>query len=106
MKNLLISELEFLDKKGYKPSTLEEIARELRSIGYKLDRGMDCKGLARHMTGERAGSSYPSLTTGVNEIDTGRSAFHFESRRDANFEKLQKMRQYVFAVVRGRIFTF
>jgi hypothetical protein len=44
------------------------------------------------MTGPRAGESYPCVTTGVSETDTGLSAFHVHARRDANFDKLQEMR--------------
>ncbi len=61
--------------------------------------------MATWMTGPRAGISYPSVTTGIREADTGMSAFHVDARRDANFAKLQQMRlsgEY-FAVSRGAI---
>jgi len=39
---------------------------------------------------ERAAA--PTLSTGIKEADTGRSAFHVEARRDAKFRALQKLR--------------
>jgi len=90
---------------GHKPATLETIGAALRAIGYRLDRSMDCRHIARWMSGPRAGASYPCISTGIKEIDSGRSFAHFESRRDANFHTLQDMRSSgaVFAVTRGHI---
>ncbi len=57
------------------------------------------------MTGPHAGRSYPCLSTGIMEADTGRSAFHGEARRDAKFRRLQALRFDVglYAVVGGTI---
>jgi len=73
--------------------TMSEIVFMLKKIGYKLDRKMDCRGMAKWMTGERSGETYPCLTTGIIESDTKRSAFHFKSRRDRNFDELQFLRK-------------
>ncbi len=73
--------------------TLSSLANELKRLGYKLDRSMDCKHTARWLTGDRAGESYPCISTWVKEIDTGKSAFSTEARRDANFEALQTLRK-------------
>jgi Holliday junction resolvasome RuvABC DNA-binding subunit len=73
--------------------TMSQVVFRLNLIGYKLDRKMDCRGMAKWMTGERAGETYHCLTTGIIEADTKRSAFHFEARRDKNFDELQDMRK-------------
>lgn len=70
------------------------------ALGYELDRSLDCRAMSRYLS---SGRTYPTCTTGVKERDTGRSAFHFESRRDANYRAMQKLRQDVFAVSRGAI---
>lgn len=90
---------------GWHPVTLDEIKRQLHEIGYRLDRTLDCRSTAQILTGPRAGKTYPSLTTGIDEADTGRSAFHFEARRDANFRTLQNLRFEVglYVVLNGAI---
>ena len=90
---------------GQRPTTVAHIGAVLGALGYRLDRSMDCKSLARYMQGPRTGQSYPVITTGIKEADTGRSFVHFESRRNDNFKKLQELRfnQELFAVVRGHI---
>ncbi|WP_339348611.1 hypothetical protein [uncultured Sphingomonas sp.] len=90
---------------GWHPVTLGNIERRLRDLGYALDRSLDCRGMALIMTGPRAGRSYPCLSTGIREADTGRSAFHGEARRDARFRRLQELRFDIglYAVVGGAI---
>ena len=88
-------------------ATLSEIDLELASIGYKLDRSMDCRHIARTLSGFSAGNSYPAITGCPIEADTGLSASHSEARRDANFCSLQQIRLGgMFAIVNGTIFTF
>lgn len=101
MKQLLRAELEFRKRQGLTPATLREIQARLSALGYKLNRQGDCRSVASYMTGERAGCSYPSLTTWIEEANTGLSFAHVDARRDANFDRLQAMRQSgeVFAVV-------
>ena len=57
------------------------------------------------MTGPRAGQTYPSLSTGIKEADTGRSAFHVDARRDTKFRTLQELRFEVglYTVLKGAI---
>jgi hypothetical protein len=88
----LEDELEHRARAGEHPLSVREITKALLAIGYKLDRSLDCRSMARWMSGDRAGKSYPCITTGIREADTGLSAFHFAARRDRNFAKLQKMR--------------
>ncbi|MFH8654616.1 hypothetical protein ACH37Y_18080 [Sphingomonas paucimobilis] len=105
MSPALANELAARAADGWHPVTLSEIKRQLRDLGYALDRTLDCRSTAQIMTGPRAGKTYPTLSTGIKEADTGRSAFHFEARRDANFRTLQKLRFEVglYAVLNGAI---
>lgn len=107
MNQKLRDELDARIKQNNHPLQIQEIAQQLKNLGYKLDRSLDCASMATWKTGERAGASYPVLTTGVKEIDTGRSAFNVQSRRDDNFQKLQALRfAETYAVTRGRILEF
>ena len=84
-------------------ATLVSVAQmraRFEAIGYKLDRSSDCRSTARYL---ESGRTYPACSTGVKETDTGRSAFHFESRRDDNFRRMQTLRNEVFAVSRNAI---
>lgn len=105
MNPALANELAARAADGWHPVTLSEIKRQLRDLGYALDRTLDCRSTAQIMTGPRAGETYPTLSTGIKEADTGRSAFHFAARRDANFRTLQKLRFEVglYAVLNGAI---
>ncbi len=76
------------------------MAARFKELGYTLDRTLDCRSTARYLTDNR---TYPSCTMGVKESDTGRSAFHYEARRDANFRRMQTLREEIFAVSRGAI---
>lgn len=92
MNPALANELAARVDEGWHPVTLDDIERRLRGIGYALDRRLDCRSTARIMTGSRAGKTYPCLSTGIKETDTGRCACHTEARRDANFRTLQQLR--------------
>lgn len=104
MNNLEI-ELAERAKDGHKPITVKELDSTLRSLGYRLDRDRDCRCNSQWMTGPRAGQTYPCITTGVRELDTGLSAHHVDARRDEKYATLQQMRlnQSHFAVVKGSI---
>lgn len=92
-------------ERGAFPSTIKAIEAELRAIGYRLDRTMDCRGNARYMTGPAAGETYPSIDTGINQIDDGLRFCNVDARRDDNYKRLQDMRRSGewFAVTRGAI---
>lgn len=103
MNQLIRDELASRAKQGHHPMSIKAIEGTLKQLGYRLDRSSDCRGTARYL---ETGRSYPCITTGIKEIDTGRSAFHFQSRRDQKFRALQDIRlnDSHFAVVRGCIF--
>jgi len=105
MNPALANELAARAADGWHPVTLGEIKRQLRDLGYALDRTLDCRSTAQIMTGPRAGKTYPTLSTGIKESDTGRSAFHVEARRDARFRAMQNLRFEVglYAILGGAI---
>lgn len=105
MHSVLAQELAARAAEGWHPVTLSQIKRQLRDLGYALDRDLDCRSMARIMTGPRAGQTYPTLSTGIKEADTGRSAFHVNVRRDTRFRTLQKLRFEVglYTVLKGAI---
>jgi hypothetical protein len=79
----------------------EDLKRAYDRLGYrhKLLGG----GSSRFLSGPLAGRTYPTLMTDITEKDTGRSAFHYQSRRDAAFDAMQHLRFNTMAVVRGRV---
>ncbi|MDF0545248.1 hypothetical protein PX699_23110 [Sphingobium sp. H39-3-25] len=105
MNSALTNELAARAAEGWHPVTLSQIKQQLRDLGYALDRTLDCRSSARIMTGPRAGQTYPSLSTGIKEADTGRSAFHVDARRDTRFRTLQNLRFEVglYTVLNGAI---
>ena len=92
MNSALANELAARATEGRHPVSLAALKSRLRDLGYVLDRNLDCRGIVRIMTGSRAGQSYPGLSTGIREADTGLSAFNVNARRDANFATLQRLR--------------
>ena len=93
-------ELKLRREAGVGPVSMAEMVRLFGALGYRFDRSMDCKGTARDVN---SGHSYECNTLYPVEADTGRSAWHYESRRDANYRAMQTLRLTTFAVVRGRI---
>jgi hypothetical protein len=103
MNQTLANEIAWRDRNGYRRLTVAGMERVFNELGYQLDRSMDCWDTARWLTGERAGLTYPCISTGIVEADTGISAFHVDARRDNNYRDMQRLRQEVYAVVRGAI---
>src|SRR5204862_304335 len=62
MNPALANELAARAADGWHPVTLNEIKRQLRGLGYALDRSLDCRSTAQIMTGPRAGKTYPTLS--------------------------------------------
>jgi hypothetical protein len=89
-------------RSGGKQLTMAALKAEVESLGYRINRDMRAVGVAKNMT---TGNTYQSVTFGLDEADTGRSAFHFESRRDGNFKALQELRRRSFVVSRGAMVT-
>ena len=83
--------------------TLAQWSTEIKKFGYRFDRSMDCRCNAQYMTGPRAGETYPHLSLGVVESDTGISWANIAARQDARREQLKALREAYFAVVRGHV---
>lgn len=103
LKRLLDAELSYRKEQGQAPVSVAEFTARFAALGYQLDRSMDCRALARYMTGERAGTAYPCCSTGVIEADTKLSAFNCDARRDERFRAMQELRGSIYAVSRGYI---
>ncbi len=94
MNSRLQAEIARRKEAGAERITFKELKERIEALGYKLDRSMTCTCQARNLTGPGAGESYPCRTYGINEADTGVSAFHYQdARRDDNFAALQKLRR-------------
>lgn len=102
MTNGLDIEVAAMLKAGARQMTLPAIRAELRRIGYEIDPGTRATGVFRCL---ETGSSYPGATYGVREIDTHMSAFHYQARRDANYQALRELRRWTFAVSGWRMVT-
>jgi hypothetical protein len=83
--------------------SIAQLDSELARLGYRRDRSTRSACIARWMTGPRAGQSWPCVTFGVVEADTGLSAFNANARRDDRFEALQQLRRSAYCVSRGAI---
>ena len=101
--NSLENELARRAAQGLYPVTVKAMAARLAALGYRFDRTMDCRHVARYMTGPHAGESYPCISTSAREADTGLGFANADARRDDNFRALQDMRSELFAVTRGAI---
>jgi hypothetical protein len=94
-------EIAHLQACGYEHLSVKEYAARFAALGYMLDRSLDCRAPARYL---ESGRSYPCCSTGLKEIDTGVSAWHYrDARRDDNFKAMQALRSKVFAVSRNAI---
>ncbi|WP_157643939.1 hypothetical protein [Burkholderia ubonensis] len=102
----IAKEVAFRDKLGLKKVTFEQLKAMIRELGYRFDPRMSCKSLARYMTGERAGESYPANSLYPVQIDNGKSYANVESRRDSNWEKLKEIRNTYYAVHGGYIYEW
>lgn len=81
--------------------TLNEMKAELARHGYSLDRSMDCRCMARIMTGPLAGTSFKACSMRIRETDTRRSASHFEGRRDAAYDAMRKFARNAYVILPG-----
>ena len=89
---------------GARQLTLADMESEFRALGYRFDRARDCLGNALHMTGARAGLCYPCVSLYPVQVSDGRSAWHWQARRDSKFRRMQALRGEIFAVYRNRIY--
>ena len=88
---------------GWKQVSFEQFKAEYAAIGYTFDRTSDVRSIARYLTGEQAGQSYPYLGLYPVQADDKVSAWNVDARRDTNYEAFKVLRNSLFAVVQGRI---
>jgi hypothetical protein len=90
----MLSIEQLVSKKQSQPMQIKDIQKSLKALGYRLDRSEDCKGVSRvyPFNEDQEEYSYLCCTTGIKEIDSGMSAFHYQAKRDDNFKQLQAMR--------------
>lgn len=99
----MLDALTIINHEGRELLSIAEFGRRFAALGYTVDRSMDCRAPAKYLTGPLAGESYLCCTTGINEADTGLSAFHYQARREDNFRKMQELRNSICAISRGAI---
>ena len=97
------NEVTYRLSQGWRQVSFEQFKAEYAAIGYTFDRSSDIRSVARHMTGERAGQSYPYIGLYPVQADDKVSAWNVNARRDANYEAFKVLRNSLLAVVQGRI---
>ena len=100
MNEALRIEIQHRINSGCEILTIPQFVARFAALGYRVNRSMDCRSTARYLDN---GRTYPACSTGMDEADTGRSAYHFESRRGSRFEAMQALRGQVFSISRGAI---
>lgn len=87
---------------GMKLVTLAQFNRDIKPMGFKLDRSMDCHGIARCLS---SGRSYRSITSCARQIKTGKGFANIDCERDSSWREFMEYRKNHFAILRGAIFT-
>ena len=103
MEHTVDNEVAYRLAQGWKQVSSEQFKAEYAAIGYAFDRSSDIRSIARYMTGEQAGQSYPYLGLYPVQADDKVSAWNVNARRDTNYEAFRVLRNSLFAVVQGRI---
>ena len=97
------NEVTYRLSQGWRQVPFEQFKAEYAAIGYTFDRSCDTQGMARYVSGERAGLSYPCLTLYPVQADDKVSVWNVNARRDTNYESFRALRNSLFTVVQGRI---
>lgn len=99
-------EIERSIKAGMSQVSIKKMSEMLKDIGYRFDRSLDTCSIAQIMSGTGAGDTYPTRVLYPVQDDDGISAFHYQARRDSNYQKLKEIRNNVFAVSNNYIVVF
>ena len=97
------NEVAYRLSQGWRQVSFEQFKAEYAAVGYTFDRTSDVRSIARYMTGERAGQSYPYLGLYPVQADDRVSVWNVDARRDTDYEAFKVLRNSLFAVVQGRI---
>lgn len=101
--NSLQIEIAEMIQGGMQQVTLRQYAADILQLGFRLDRAMDCRCMARDMAN---GRTFPAITSCARQISTGAGfANTAADRTDPNWRKFMEYRKSHFAVVRNTIFT-
>ena len=103
MEHTVDNEVAYRLSQGWRQVSFDQFKAEYAAIGYTFDRSSDVRSIARYITGEQAGQSYPYLSLYPVQADDKVSAWNVNARRDANYEAFKALRNSLFAVVQGRI---
>ena len=103
MEHAVDNEVAYRLSQGWRQVSFEQFKAEYAAIGYTFDRSGDVRSIARYVTGEQAGQSYPYLGLYPVQADDKVSAWNVNARRDANWDAFKILRNSLFAVVQGRI---
>lgn len=90
---LFNAELEYRKQKGRNPLTVLELDIKLKRLGYRRRADSGVRQLVEYISGERVGAKYPAIIYGLDDLETGKSAFHVDGRRDQRFQELQELRR-------------
>ena len=103
MTEKLEAEKQYRHSQGQECLSMPEYLARYAAIGYRFDRSCDARSIARYMTGDRAGQSYPCLSLYPVQADNGLSAWNVEARRDSNYQAFRALRATIFSVSQGAI---
>ena len=87
---------------GMRQVTVAQYDRDIRAFGFKLDRMMDCRSMARCLS---TGRTYPCITSSAKQISTGAGFANVACDRGEGWLQFMAYRREHFAVHRGAIFT-
>ena len=103
MEYTVDNEVAYRLAQGWRQVSFEQFRAEYAAIGYTFDRSSDVRSIARYITGEQVGQSYPYLGLYPVQTDDKVSAWNINARRDANYAAFKVLRNSLFTVVQGRI---
>ena len=99
----LVEECEHRKSTGQTQVSFKAFKQAYEELGYIFDRSCDVRSIARYVTGERAGKSYPYLGLYPLQKDNRLSAWNVDARRDENYNAFRVLRGSIFAIVQNRI---
>jgi hypothetical protein len=88
---------------GCKLITLRQYILDIQAMGFRLDRTMDARRIARDMD---TGECFPAITSGARQIETGAGFANILANRDCEgWKAFMEYRKSHFCIVRDHIFT-
>jgi hypothetical protein len=101
--NALERETARLISSGCRQVTLSAMKADLARMGFRLDRSMDCRCVAKDL---ETGDTFPCITSDARQISTGAGFANTAADRTApGWRELMDYRSRHFAIVQNAIFT-